>query len=66
MPAYKIASGDLTNTPLLKKVAAFGKPMIVSTGGGTLEDAQRAYDAIMPINTQSLHHAVHLRLSLAL
>jgi len=52
MPAYKIASGDLTNTPLLQYVAKLGKPMIVSTGGGTLEDVQRAYDAIMPLNSQ--------------
>lgn len=52
MPAYKIASGDLKNTPLLKHVAQIGKPMVVSTGGGTLEDVQRAYDAIMPINKQ--------------
>ena len=29
MPAYKIASGDLTNTPLLRYVAELGKPMIV-------------------------------------
>ncbi|MBM3203857.1 N-acetylneuraminate synthase, partial [Candidatus Woesearchaeota archaeon] len=50
MPGFKIASGDLTNTPLLKKVAAFGKPIIVSTGGGTLEDARLAYRTIMPIN----------------
>jgi sialic acid synthase len=49
-PAYKIASGDLKNLPLLKHVARIGKPMIVSTGGGTMEDVQRAYDAIMPIN----------------
>lgn len=49
-PAYKIASGDLKNTPLLKHVAKLGKPMIVSTGGGTIEDVQRAYDTIMPIN----------------
>ena len=48
--AYKIASGDLKNIPLLKYVANFGKPMIVSTGGATMEDVQRAYDAIMPIN----------------
>ena len=52
VPAYKIASGDLKSTPLLKHVASFGKPMIVSTGGAQLEDVQRAYDAIMPINPQ--------------
>ena len=52
MPAYKIASGDLKNTPLLKYVAKIGKPIFVSTGGGTLEDVQRAYDAIMPVNPQ--------------
>ena len=52
MPAYKLASADLTNTPLLRKVAEFGKPMIVSTGGGSLEDVRRAYETIMPINKQ--------------
>jgi N-acetylneuraminate synthase/sialic acid synthase len=52
MPAYKIASGDLKSIPLLKHIAGFGKPMILSTGGGTMEDVQRAYDAIVPINPQ--------------
>jgi sialic acid synthase len=52
VPAYKIASGDLKSTPLLKHVAGFGKPIIVSTGGALLEDVQRAYDTIMPINQQ--------------
>ena len=52
VPAYKIASGDLKSVPLLKHVASFGKPMIVSTGGAQLEDVQRAYDAILPINPQ--------------
>ena len=52
VPAYKISSGDLTNTPLLRYVARIGKPMVISTGGGTLEDVQRAYDRIMPINSQ--------------
>lgn len=51
VPAYKLASGDLKNIPLLTHIAKFQKPMIVSTGGGTIEDVQRAYDAIMPINT---------------
>jgi sialic acid synthase len=48
--SYKIASGDLKNTPLLEYVAAFGRPVVVSTGGATLDDIRRAHDAIMPIN----------------
>ncbi|MBA3658514.1 MAG: N-acetylneuraminate synthase family protein [Gemmatimonadales bacterium] len=52
MPAYKIASGDLRTLPLLRHVARIGKPMIVSTGGATMEDVVRAYDTIMPINPQ--------------
>ncbi|MBW2064569.1 MAG: N-acetylneuraminate synthase family protein [Deltaproteobacteria bacterium] len=52
MPIYKIASGDLTNTPLLKHIAAFGKPMILSTGGGTMDDIQKACDTVMSINPQ--------------
>jgi len=50
--AFKIASGDLKNIPLLTYIAKFQKPMIMSTGGGTMEDVNRAYDAIMPINPQ--------------
>ncbi len=52
MPAFKIASGDLKNTPLLKYVARLGKPMFVSTGGGEMADVERAHDAILPINPQ--------------
>ena len=52
VPAFKFASGDLTNTPLQRHVAAFGKPMLLSTGGGTLADIQRAVDTILPINDQ--------------
>ncbi len=52
VPAYKIASGDLRNIPLIQHVARFKKPMILSTGGATLDDIWRAYDAIMPINPQ--------------
>jgi len=52
VPAYKIASGDLTNLPLICHVAAFGKPVIVSTGGASTDDVQRTYDAVMAINPQ--------------
>ena len=50
MPAFKMASGDLTNIPLLTHVARYQKPMILSTGGGTLDDVRRAYDAVTAIN----------------
>jgi sialic acid synthase len=57
VPAFKMASGDLRNVPLLRHVAQFGKPMIVSTGGGTFEDIERAYEAVASINPQiSLLH----------
>jgi N-acetylneuraminate synthase/sialic acid synthase len=52
LPAYKIASGDLRNTPLLRHVASFGKPMVISTGGATLEDVDRALDTVLPLNSQ--------------
>lgn len=52
MPAFKIASGDLRTIPLIKHIAKFGKPMFISTGGGTMRDVQRMYDAVMPINDQ--------------
>ena len=50
MPAYKLASGDLKNTPLQRYVAEFGKPIFLSTGGATLEDVDRAVETIAPIN----------------
>jgi N-acetylneuraminate synthase/sialic acid synthase len=52
LDAIKIASGDLKNIPLIKHVASLKKPVLVSTGGGTLEDVERVYDAIAPLNPQ--------------
>ncbi|MFV1977774.1 MAG: N-acetylneuraminate synthase family protein, partial [Myxococcota bacterium] len=52
LPAFKIASGDLNNTPLLKHVARLGKPMIIRTGGGTIEDVRRAVDTVLPLNNE--------------
>lgn len=42
VPAIKIASGGLTDARLLRHVAALGKPIILSTGGGTFEDVDAA------------------------
>jgi N-acetylneuraminate synthase/sialic acid synthase len=50
MPAYKIASADLINTPLLRHVARIGKPIILSTGGATLDDVKRGYATVAEIN----------------
>ncbi len=52
MPAYKIASGDLLNTPLLRHVGRIGKPVIFSTGGGTFDDVRRAYETLAAENDQ--------------
>ena len=50
MPAYKIASADLTNLPLQEKIAKLSKPIFLSTGGGTLEDIKRAAELILKYN----------------
>ena len=52
LPAFKIASGDLKNIPLLRYIAKFRKPMVLSTGGGEFEDVKRAYYEVMSINPQ--------------
>lgn len=40
--AYKIGSGELNNYPLIKHVASFGKPMIVSTGMNDIQSIKKA------------------------
>ena len=50
LPAFKIASADLVNTPLLRHVAAYGRPVFLSTGGGTIEDVERAVDTVLCVN----------------
>lgn len=46
VPAFKVASGDLTHLPLLGYIAKKRKPMIVSTGGGSLGEVEEAINAI--------------------
>jgi sialic acid synthase len=48
--SFKVASGDLTDTPLLTYIARLGKPMFVSTGAATLEEVRTAYDTILAEN----------------
>lgn len=44
--SFKVASGDLTNTPLLEYMVRLNKPIFLSTGASTLEEIHIAYDAI--------------------
>jgi sialic acid synthase SpsE len=42
VPAFKTASADLTNLPLLEHIARKGRPMFISTGMATLEEIAEA------------------------
>lgn len=44
--AYKIGSGEMNNLPLVDHVAAFGKPMIVSTGMNDLASVARTVEVL--------------------
>lgn len=44
VPAYKVASADLTNLPLLDRLAQTGKPLILSTGMSTMEEVEITVD----------------------
>jgi len=44
VPAFKIPSGEITNFPLLKRIAKKKKPIILSTGMSTLGEVEEAFD----------------------
>ena len=46
VPAIKIASFELVDTPLISKAASYGLPMIISTGMGTHEEITHAVNAV--------------------
>jgi len=43
---FKIGSGEMTDIPTLRKIAGFGKPMIISTGMCTFEEIDRTYNEL--------------------
>lgn len=59
--AYKIGSGECNNYPLLSHIAAFGKPMILSTGMNTIESVRKAVNIIKKHNVPvALMHTTNL------
>lgn len=54
VPAFKVSSGDLTDIPLLQKVAGFKKPIILSTGMSTLKEVKKAVRKIYLIGNNKL------------
>jgi len=58
---FKLGSGDLTNILLLRKLASFGKPVILSTGMADLIEIARALEILdragLPKNRITLLHA---------
>jgi sialic acid synthase SpsE len=54
MPAVKVGSGELTNVPFLRALAASGRPVIQSTGMSTLSEVGEAVALLRPTGSEPL------------
>lgn len=61
VPAYKIGSGECNNYPLIKLIAAYHKPIILSTGMNDLSSIKSAVEILRAENIRfSLMHCVSI------
>ncbi len=54
VPAFKISSTDLTNLPFLEYIAEKGRPIILSTGMGTLCEIEEAVNTIKNVGNEDI------------
>ncbi len=54
VPAFKVASYELTHIPLITNIAKKGKPMIISTGASNLEEIRETVDAVYKIGNNEI------------
>lgn len=61
VPAFKIGSGECNNHPLLHHIAAWGKPMIISTGMNDLNSVRKTVEIVQSYGTPvALMHTTNL------
>lgn len=54
VPCYKVASFEITHIPLLKRIGKTGKPVIISSGVGNLEDIKLAVRTLRASGTKEI------------
>jgi N-acetylneuraminate synthase len=50
IPAFKVGSGECNNYPLIKHIARFGKPVIISTGMNTVDSVRPSVEILRRAN----------------